>query len=171
MLTVAETLAIRHDATLGPPAPRRRTGEAGHDHGHIWHNVATTGRGGIRDAGRLPGRRPDGPRLRLPGRPAGRLPEEIADEAYDTFNDHPRDPEGEELACAYYGHRLRGRCPSATSWPSADGRYGSLSPRSAGPRSRGPLTEVRTSEHGTRPLPLPGSAPATGAPGKEDHGE
>jgi len=26
----------------------------------------------------------------------------------------------------------------------------------------GPLTEVRTSEHGTRPLPLPG---------KEDHGE
>ena len=23
----------------------------------------------------------------------------------------------------------------------------------------GPLTEVRTSEHGTRPLPLPGSAP------------
>ena len=36
----------------------------------------------------------------------------------------------------------------------------------------GPLTEVRTSEHGTRPLPLPGSAPGKRpAPGKEDHGE
>jgi len=36
----------------------------------------------------------------------------------------------------------------------------------------GPLTEVRTSQHGTRPLPLPGSAPGSRpAPGKEDHGE
>jgi len=36
----------------------------------------------------------------------------------------------------------------------------------------GPLTEVRTSEHGTRPLPLPGSLPGERpAPGKEDHGE
>ena len=36
----------------------------------------------------------------------------------------------------------------------------------------GPLTEVRTSEHGTHPLPLPGSAPGRrSAPEKEDHGE
>jgi hypothetical protein len=36
----------------------------------------------------------------------------------------------------------------------------------------GPLTEVRTSEHGTRPLPLPGSAPGKRpTPYKEDHGE
>jgi len=38
----------------------------------------------------------------------------------------------------------------------------------------GPLTEVRTREHGTNPLPLPGSAPGSGpAPQseKEDHGE
>jgi hypothetical protein len=36
----------------------------------------------------------------------------------------------------------------------------------------GPLTEVRTSEHGTRPLPLPGSAPGKRpTPDKEDHGE
>ena len=36
----------------------------------------------------------------------------------------------------------------------------------------GPLTEVRTSEHGTRPLPLPGSAPGRRpTPEKEDHGE
>jgi hypothetical protein len=38
----------------------------------------------------------------------------------------------------------------------------------------GPLTEVRTREHGTNPLPLPGRAPGSGpAPQseKEDHGE
>ena len=38
----------------------------------------------------------------------------------------------------------------------------------------GPLTEVRTSEHGTCPLPLPGRAPGSGpAPQseKENHGE
>jgi hypothetical protein len=31
--------------------------------------------------------------------PAGRTAEQIADEAYDTFNDHPRDPDGADLAC------------------------------------------------------------------------
>ena len=38
----------------------------------------------------------------------------------------------------------------------------------------GPLTEVRTREHGTSPLPLPGSAPGSRprpAPRKEDDGE
>ena len=35
----------------------------------------------------------------------------------------------------------------------------------------GPLTEVRTSEHGTRPLPLPGSAPGSRPTPEEDHGE
>ena len=35
----------------------------------------------------------------------------------------------------------------------------------------GPLTEVRTSEHGTRPLPLPGSAPGSRPAPEEDHGE
>jgi hypothetical protein len=38
----------------------------------------------------------------------------------------------------------------------------------------GPLTEVRTREHGTSPLPLPGRALGSGPapdPGKEDHGE
>jgi hypothetical protein len=38
-----------------------------------------------------------------PGPPA----EQIADEAFDTFNNHPRDPDGADLACAYYGRRLR----------------------------------------------------------------
>ena len=35
----------------------------------------------------------------------------------------------------------------------------------------GPLTEVRTSEHGTRPLPLPGSAPGSRPTPEEGHGE
>jgi hypothetical protein len=39
--------------------------------------------------------------------PAGRTAEQIADEAFDTFNDHPRDPGGADLACAYYGRRTR----------------------------------------------------------------
>jgi hypothetical protein len=38
-----------------------------------------------------------------PGRPA----EEIAAEAFDIFNDHPRDTAGAELAWAYYERRLR----------------------------------------------------------------
>ena len=38
-----------------------------------------------------------------PGRPA----EEIAEETFAIFNDHPRDAAGAELACAYYGRRLR----------------------------------------------------------------
>jgi hypothetical protein len=38
-----------------------------------------------------------------PGRPA----EEIAEEAFAIFNDHPRDAAEVELACAYYGRRLR----------------------------------------------------------------
>ena len=57
-------------------------------------------------AGRQPsrrGRQRARPRDASPGRPA----EEIADEAFAIFNDHPRDGAGAELACAYYGRRLR----------------------------------------------------------------
>jgi hypothetical protein len=88
--------------------------------------------------------------------PAGRTAEQIADEAFDIFNDHPRDPDGADLACAYYGRRLRslsagdvvavGDTLLAAGWPAG------WDPVS------GPLTEVRTREHGTRPLPLPGHA-------------
>jgi len=38
---------------------------------------------------------------------AGRAAEEIAEEAFAIFNDHPADAAGAELACAYYGRRLR----------------------------------------------------------------
>jgi hypothetical protein len=73
----------------------------------IWHNVAFDGQG--RHTAMLDGYQPGDPVVRVfayqasPGRPA----EEIADEAFDTFNDHPRDPDGADLACAYYGRRLR----------------------------------------------------------------
>jgi hypothetical protein len=58
----------------------------------------------------LDGYQPGDPMVRVfayQADPAGRSAEEIADEAFDTFNDHPRDPNGADLACAYYGRRLR----------------------------------------------------------------
>ena len=73
----------------------------------IWHNVAYDGEG--RHSAMLDGYRPGDPMVRVftyQADPAGRPPEEIAEEAFDTFNDHPRNPEGEELARLYYRHRL-----------------------------------------------------------------
>ena len=90
--------------------PRRagRQAGAGEDHGHYLAQRRLRRAGAAyRHAGRLPARRPRGPRLRLPGRPRRRPAEEIADEAFDIFNDHPRDAAGADLACAYYGRRLR----------------------------------------------------------------
>jgi hypothetical protein len=87
----------------------------------IWHNVAFDGQG--RHIAMLDGYQPGDPVVRVfayeadPGRPA----EEIADEAFDTFNDHPRDAAGADLACAYYGRRLRslsfpGNSPCCSRW-------------------------------------------------------
>jgi hypothetical protein len=73
----------------------------------IWHNVAFDGQG--RHIAMLDGYQPGDPVVRVfayeadPERPA----EEIAAEAFDIFNDHPRDAAGADLACAYYGRRLR----------------------------------------------------------------
>ena len=102
----------------------------------------------------------------------GRSAEEIAEEAFAIFNDHPRDAAGAELACAYYGRRLR-------SLSSGDvvavGGVLLVVGRPAGwELVTGPLTEVRTREHGTSPSPLPGSAPGSGSASQseeEDHGE
>ena len=122
----------------------------------------------------LDGYQPGDPMVRVftyQADPAGRSPEEIADEAFDTFNDHPRDPDGADLACAYYERRLRslsvGDLVAVGEVPLAVAKAG-WTPVT------GPLTEVRIREHGTNPLPLPGPAPASGpAPGrgKENHGE
>ena len=90
----------------------------------------------------------------------GRSAEEIAEEAFAIFNDHPGDAAGAELACAYYGRRLRSLSVGdvvAVGDVAAGGR------RPAGWEPvTGPLTEVRTREHGTSPLPLPGRAPGSG---------
>ena len=91
-----------------------------------------------------------------PGRPA----EEIADEAFAIFNDHPRDAAGAELACAYYGRRLRslsaGDVVAVGDVLLAVGRPAGWEP------VIGPLTEVRTREHGTNPLPDPSWLPGAG---------
>ena len=90
----------------------------------------------------------------------------------DIFNDHPRDPDGADLACAYYGRRLRslsvGDIVCVGEVALAVGRPAGWEPAS------GPLAEVRTREHGTSPLPLPGRSPGSGPapdPRKENHGE
>jgi hypothetical protein len=74
----------------------------------IWHNVAHDAGG--RHSAMLDGYQPGDPVVAVftyQADPAGRTAEDIADEAYDTFNDHPRDPDGADLACAYYQRRLR----------------------------------------------------------------
>jgi hypothetical protein len=52
---------------------------------------------------------------------AGRAGEEIAEDAFAIFNDHPADAAGAELACAYYGPGC-GRCRSPESCRVAPGR-------------------------------------------------
>ena len=101
----------------------------------------------------LDGYQPGDPVVRVfayqasPGRPA----EEIAAEAFAIFNDHPADAAGAELACAYYGRRLRslsvGDVVAVGDVLLAVGRPAGWVLVSGG------LTEIRTSEHGTRPLP------------------
>ena len=90
----------------------------------IWHNVAFDGQG--RHTAMLDGYQPGDPVVRVfayqvsPGRAA----EEIAEEAFAIFNDHPRDAAGAELACAYYQRRLRslssaicsGDRPAGSAW-------------------------------------------------------
>jgi len=109
VLTAAETLAIRHDAVLGPPrTPARGTkGEPAMITITIWHNVAHDAEG--RHTAMLDGYQPGDPMVAVftyQGNPAGRTAEQIADEAFDTFNDHPRDLNGADLACTYYGRTL-----------------------------------------------------------------
>jgi len=139
----------------------------------IWHNVAHDGEG--RPTAMLDGYRPGDPMVRVftyQADPAGRPPEEIAEEAFGTFNDHPRNPGGEELARQYYRHRLlrslsKGDVVVVGEVPLAAASAGWTLVRDG-------LNEVRADEHGAHPLPLPGRAPGSGpAPESwtEDHGE
>lgn len=64
----------------------------------IWHNTAHDAEG--RHSAMLDGYQPGDPMVRVftyQADPAGRPPEEIADEAFDTFNDHPATPTGRTL--------------------------------------------------------------------------
>jgi hypothetical protein len=91
---------------------------------------------------------------------SGRPAREIAAEAFDIFNDHPRDAAGAELAWAYYGRKLRsvsaGDVVAAGEVLLAVGRPAGWEPVA------GPLAEVRTRQHGTNPLPGPGWLAGTG---------
>ena len=104
--------------------------------------------------------------------PAGRTAEQIADEAFAIFNDHPRDPDGADLACAYYGRRLRSLSAGdvvAAGDVAAGGRARRLG---AGhrPADRGPHPRAR---HQPAPAarPRPGQLAGTSNPEKENHGE
>ena len=102
----------------------------------IWHNVAFDDQG--RHTAMLDGYQPGDPVVRVFAYQAspGRSAEEIADEAFDDLQrPSRRTPPGRTWPAPTTGAGC-GRCPSATSWPSRPtGRYGSPSPRSAGPRS------------------------------------
>jgi hypothetical protein len=116
----------------------------------IWHNVAFDDQG--RHAAVLDGYQPGDPVVRVFTYQAspGRSPEEIADEAFGIFNDHPRDPDGADLACAYYQRRLRSLSKGDVV------AVGEVALAIAGvgwTPVRDPLNEVRTDEHGTHPLP------------------
>ena len=117
----------------------------------IWHNVAFDDQG--RHTAMLDGYQPGDPMVRVFAYQAspGRSAEEIAEEAFAIFNDHPADAAWAELACAYYGRRLRslsvGDVVAAGDVLLAAGRPAGWEP------VPGPLAEVRTREHGTNPLP------------------
>jgi hypothetical protein len=128
----------------------------------IWHNVAFDAHG--RHTAMLDGYQPGDPMVAVFAYQAGpgRAAEEIAEEAFAIFNDHPADAAGADLACSYYGRRLRSLSVGDVVAVAADGEVRLAVAKAGWTPVPGPLTEVRTSEHGTRPLPLPG---------EEDHGE
>lgn len=133
----------------------------------IWHNVARDRHD--RPTGMLEGYQPGDPAVRVftyQADPAGRTPEEIAEEAFAICNGHPRDARGEDLARRYYERELRslsvGDVVAVGEVPLAVGRA-DWSPVLGG------LVEVRTDEHGTHPLPspVPGGGAAPGRRSQE----
>jgi hypothetical protein len=117
----------------------------------IFHNVARDGEG--RPTGMLDGYQPGDPVVRVftyQADPAGRSAEAIAEEAFAICNGHPGDPDGEELSRRYYARQLRSLSVGDVV---AVGEAGLAVGRVGWTLVRGGLTEVRTSEHGTHPLP------------------
>jgi hypothetical protein len=74
----------------------------------IWHNVARDGEG--RPTGMLDGYQPGDPVVRVltyQAYPAGRDPEQIAEEAFAICNGHPSDAGGADLSRRCYPRELR----------------------------------------------------------------
>jgi len=129
----------------------------------IWHNVARDQAG--RHTAPLDGFTPGDPMVRVftyQATPRGRSPEAIAEDAFALANGHPRDDETARLSRLYYQRRLRslsvGDVVAVGEVPLAVGRVGWTLVRG--------LNEVRTSEHGTHPLPsrLPDTGDHTAIP-------
>ncbi|HUZ25361.1 MAG TPA: hypothetical protein VMV07_16520 [Streptosporangiaceae bacterium] len=129
----------------------------------IWHNVAHDQAG--RHTAPLDGFTPGDPMVRVftyQATPRGRSPEAIAEDAFALANGHPRDDETARLSRLYYQRRLRslsvGDVVAVGEVPLAVGRVGWTLVRG--------LNEVRTSEHGTHPLPsrLPDTGDHTAIP-------
>jgi hypothetical protein len=119
----------------------------------VWHNVAIGGQG--HHTGMLNGYQPSDPVVRVftyQAAPAGSL-EEIAEETFAICNGHPNDAAGEDLTRGYYERGLRSLSVGDVV---AVGEVGLAVGRAGWIPIRGGLNQVRTSEHGTRPLPAPG---------------
>ena len=117
----------------------------------VWHNVRTDSEG--RNLAMLDGYTPGDPMVRVftyQTEPRGRTPEQIAEDAFAAFNGHPADAEGTALARAYYERRLRSLSKGDIV---AAGEAGLAVAGIGWTLVHGGLAEVRTSEHGTRPLP------------------
>ena len=122
----------------------------------IFHNVARDGDG--RPTGMLDGYQPGDPMVRVftyQAGPAGRAPEDIAEEAFAICNGHPADADGADLARRYYDRELRSLSKGDVV---AIGEIGLAVAGVGWTPVRGGLNEVRTSDHGTHPLPAVGPA-------------
>ena len=122
----------------------------------------------------LDGYQPGDPMVRVFAYQAspGRSAEEIAEEAFETFNDHPRDPAGAELACAYYGRRLRSLSVGDVVAVTADGEVPLAVAKSAGPgprrAERGPPTSTAPAPCHPSRLPDTADRPALPCPARSD---
>jgi hypothetical protein len=139
----------------------------------IWHNVAHHAEG--RHIAMLDGYQPGDPMVRVftyQADPAGRDPEQIAEEAFAICNGHPPGAHA-GLTRRYYERELRSLSVGDVV---AAGEAGLAVGRAGWTLVRGGLNEVRVSEHGTRPLPAPArnevtpSQPPANLPGRSRTG-
>ena len=117
----------------------------------IWHNVRTDPGG--RHLAVLDGYTPGDPMVRVftyQAQPCGRTPEQIADRAFSAFNGYPLDADDTAVSRAYYQRQLRSLSVGDIA---AVGEAGLAVAKAGWTPVHGGLTEVRTDQHGTHPLP------------------